>query len=711
MDDLHFIDLDYTKLLVERFRDISPNLPIYIRYRDTSKSVFIGEYRRGKLACSVKNDSSSERLKEIAKSIILWIYCIEYKSNSCLLYEKVTIGLSFYVGDTYKVEREKVKEQFIIFKYYIPYSKADDFTQNDLEKQITFNLLDKLHYYDVQMNSNYSFIIDYTFDNCRGHIYQGSNQLDILLNPDDGTDIYYLNKRCNDKLLHDISMDILTTYRRNVLLSVTESKNTAILIQNYIESKLNALLSMVANEELLIKLLKLHHAFQYWKELGRVRFIGINDFLSNVDEKYENQVLSAISYSEGDNATCYIIELIIRKGLGSPNAIVPSYDDLNMLFSYTIQLNNIGTYLDVLSVRKDKARLEILKSGRFCLPLQEMELYTKYFSKLREEEFNNSRIYRKRLDNLPEFDVNTKNPIFVNAFIEEYGMEYKTFNHIIVKCIEYSLAQNIAICVMSEEQFAKTFFEHDDNCYNAFKRHFILYDKVSQGLQFSEFYPHRHNRLFQVSTRPWILYNGKVMYSYKSLFISYSIFLERLSNGILRASSAEMKAFMGSVREDKGQKFNQQMFHLYLDLDIKGLKVFQGVNIGKGEMLENDTPIGDIDLLLINACSGKIICVELKNYVESRSLWSVITQERETQDDIKNVIRRDKWCQENIHLFKRLAQIENNKECALKTVFLTYNLQAHKFFISDGTTDSNIVFLEVSQILDSPLDIFKVFDN
>ena len=97
--------------------------------------------------------------------------------------------------------------------------------------------------------------------------------------------------------------------------------------------------------------------------------------------------------------------------------------------------------------------------------------------------------------------------------------------------------------------------------------------------------------------------------------------------------------------------------------------------------------------------------------MESRSLWSVITQERETQDDIKNVIRRDKWCQENIHLFKRLAQIENNKECALKTVFLTYNLQAHKFFISDGTTDSNIVFLEVSQILDSPLDIFKVFDN
>lgn len=710
-EDLHFLDLGYTNLFIERFRDISPNLPIYVPYRDASKTVYIGEYRRGKLVCSVKNDSSSERLKEIAKSIILWIYCIEYKNNLCLLYENVTIGLSFYMDKIYKVEREEVKGQFVIFKYYIPYSEANDFTQNDLEKKILYNLLDRLHDCNIQMNLDYRFIIEHTFNICRGHIYQGTNQLDILLNPDDGTDIYYLNKRCNDKLLHDISTDILTGYKRNVLLSVTESKNTAILIQNYIERKLNALLAMVANEELLIELLKLHHAFQYWKELGRARFVGINDFLSNIDEKYENQVSSAISYSEGDNATCYIIELIIRKGFGSPHAEVPSYDDFNMIFSYVAQLYNIGMYLDVLSVRKEKAKLKILESGRFCFPLQEMELYEHYFLELREEEFNKSRIYRKRLDNLPEFDVNTKKTSFVKAFISEYGIEYKTLNSIIVKCMKYSLAQNKAVCIMSEDQFVKTFFEHNFNYYNAFKKHFFLSKMVSKGLKYSEFYPHRHNRLFQISTRPWILYNGKVMYSYKSLFISYSIFLERLSNGILRASSTEMKAFMGSVREEKGQKFNLQMFHLFLDLDIKWLKVFQGVNIGKGETLENETPIGDIDLLLIDTCSGKIVCVELKNYVESRSLWSVMTQERETQDDIKKVIRRDEWCQKNIHLFKKLAHIDNDKECVLRTVFLTYNLQAHKYFIADGTTDANLVFLEVSQILDSPLDIFKVFDN
>lgn len=709
VEDLHYLSVGNNRFLVERYCDISTNLPIYVPFRDSSKNTFIGEYSNGHLILSVRRNYFPDLTKEIAKSIVLWTYCIEFQTKTQLVSTNIVIELILYNGNSYKMKKRKVNSTDI-FVYYIPLTDADNYTNEHLERNIILHLFQGLKKYKEGINPKYKSMISQTFKSCKGHILQGTNDPDILLNMDGETNLYYVCKRCCETLLDDIASVILRDYQKDNLLSVSESKATAITIQNYVENRLKESLRAVANKSFLIKLLKLHHAFQYWKALGRARYKGIDEFLSNIGEKYENQKLSAVSYSEGDNAACYIIELIIRNGYNTEESILPSFDDINMIFAYASLLYNIGMYLDVLYIRGEKARLRVLESGRFCFPLQEMDLFDRYFSKLREDGFDELSKFRKKVEELPQIDVDTKSPSFTKAFKEEYGFDYTTFHQVINRCLELSFAQDVAIYVMTEEKFVNSFFSSNNiDCYNSFKKHFIMSKEASTGLDYSEFYPHRHNRLFQMSTRPWVLYNNELMFSYKSLYISFSIFLERLSNGILRASSNEMKTYLGSVREKKGLMFNQQMYQLYSNLGISNLKVFQGVKIGKGEMLDNENSLGDIDLLLIDMITKKIVCIELKNYMESRSLWSVITQERETKDDLKIVIKRNNWCQNHIQNFKALINDNDDNKYDLKTVFITYNLQVHKYLNDEGTTDSQIVLMDVSQIIDAPLNIFNVF--
>ena len=202
-------------------------------------------------------------------------------------------------------------------------------------------------------------------------------------------------------------------------------------------------------------------------------------------------------------------------------------------------------------------------------------------------------------------------------------------------------------------------------------------------------------------------YNNKIWYSYKSLLVSLKIYMERLSTGAFRATSKEMTAFQGKIREDKGSIFNKQMCLLYENVGGNEVKVFQSIKIGKNEKLRNNENLGDIDLLLINSKQKRIICIELKNYTESRTIRSFLIQNRESISDMKQVLKRDKWCKSHICDFNILDH-DVNEDYSLKTVFLTNNLQTYKYMQADN---SEIVLMEVSDIVETPLSIFNIFNN
>ena len=195
----------------------------------------------------------------------------------------------------------------------------------------------------------------------------------------------------------------------------------------------------------------------------------------------------------------------------------------------------------------------------------------------------------------------------------------------------------------------------------------------------------------------------------KSLYVSYDIFLERVSNGILHANSIEMKTFLGNVGKNKGKEFNKRMFQLYQSLGQTNLIIHQSIKIAKGELLNyNNGNLGDIDLLLINTESKHIICIELKNYVESRNSWAFYNQEGESAHDMVQVSKRHEWCKKHIKDFHNICSSVNSSY-KLKTVFLTYNLQVYKYV--NKSTDPDIILMDIDEIIINPLSIFRIFDD
>ena len=102
--------------------------------------------------------------------------------------------------------------------------------------------------------------------------------------------------------------------------------------------------------------------------------------------------------------------------------------------------------------------------------------------------------------------------------------------------------------------------------------------------------------------------------------------------------------------------------------------------------------------------SKQIICIEAKNYVESRTAYELIQQNRKIETkELKHVIERDVWCKKSIHIFKCLES-SVDAEYTVKTVFLTYHENAYKYF--EHNTNLEIVFLSAIDIVENPMIVF-----
>ena len=145
---------------------------------------------------------------------------------------------------------------------------------------------------------------------------------------------------------------------------------------------------------------------------------------------------------------------------------------------------------------------------------------------------------------------------------------------------------------------------------------------------FSDKWVQRFNRPVQVTARPWILFDGNIYYSTKTLYESWMIRIERLSNGTVVNTTPAMQTFVSKVNNAKGHEFTMNIKKLYESLSLDYLYVDSEVEIMPGKPLNSAKQFGDIDVLLINKNTKQIVCIEAKNFSESRTAYELIQQNR-----------------------------------------------------------------------------------
>ena len=165
-----------------------------------------------------------------------------------------------------------------------------------------------------------------------------------------------------------------------------------------------------------------------------------------------------------------------------------------------------------------------------------------------------------------------------------------------------------------------------------------------------------------------------------------------------------MQALVSKVNNIKGHEFALNIQKLYESLSLDYLYVGAEVDIMPGKPLNAPTELGDIDDLLINKVTKQIVCIEAKNFSESRTAYELIQQNRKiVTKELSHVIDRDAWCKGNVDKFKFYVP-EVGDQYSVKTIFLTYHENAYKYF--DHAKENDITFLSSIEIVKNPMIIF-----
>lgn len=701
--DEHLVDGPGHLMMIGHFDDYPKEIPIYVPIGSDSPQVFVGEYGETSLTAILnpKNNDEEIGLRETAKSLVVWTYGFSYKYGVELLNKKLKLMLRFYDGINPRMKQldDDFLEYSIPRKVFErkPYGKTYDHLIFDfwVEALLEFGLC------GVEAAREKTAMM---FDECKGELLLIEPKGIVYWAENDGHQAtYFTNDNACDRVLDDIAA-YLKMGGKDKVLDLKESKALALKIIEFLGTTLNDMLSQYATSRFFESLMELHHGTLFWLASTSMRFEKVNAVMTYLGADYSEQKAYLFKYSETNNLTQCLLERIVVNDFHSEND--PKLVDIDRIFAYMHELYTFGIYLDFLTFKIPGTELAILANGRVGLPQEQINKQMSYFSDMRENELYRPDSYRKlhALQKSPNID--TKDEKFLDAFKEEYHIEYNQWKKLLEESLNYAIGHKEPIVNITWETFVDEILLKAITKENvdSFKKTFCMYKSMSEGALPSESFSQRFNRKYQISSRPWVCYRDRVMYSTKSLHQHERVMLERLDEGKVHAESQKMKTYMSDLNHRKGIVFENNLKNYYDSLGIETLLAFRGVEIGPGERLENKEPLGDIDVLLIDTKCKKIVCMETKDYYESRTIYEVLTENRKTSDDMEMPIKRDEWCKSHITAFASLCKdVDDSYTCS--SVFVTVNMPAYQY--GNSEKKSPIRIIPALDLMEDPLVVFE----
>jgi len=700
--DEHLVEGPGHLMMIRHFDDYPTEIPIYVPVGTDSPNVFVGEYGKTTLTAILHSRDSDEELglREIAKSLVVWTHGFTFKHGTELLNRKLKLILGFYDGGNPRMKQ--LDDNFL--EFFIPRSvferKPKDKTYSHLifdfwiEALIEFGLSDVV---DARKKANVMF------DECKGDLLLIEPEGIVYWAINDGHQAtYFTNDNACDGVLDDIA-EHLKMGSENRVLDLNESKTLTLKVIEFLGRTLNDLLSQYATSRFVKSLMELHHGSLFWLATTSMRFEKVNAVMTYLGADYSEQKALLFKYSETNNLTQCLLERIVANNFHSENA--PKLVDIDRIFAYMHELYTFGIYLDFLTFGIPGTELAILANGRVGLPQEKINEQMAYFSDVRENELYRPDSYRKlhALQKTPNIDTNDEK--FLNAFKEEFHIDYNQWKKLLEESLNYAIGSGQPIIEVAWDEFVdkillKVIKKEE---IKTFKETFCMYKGMSNGALPSESFSQRFNRKYQISTRPWVCYRENVMYSTKSLHQHESVMLERLNEGKVHAQSQKMKAYMSELNHRKGIAFENNLKHYYESLGLATLLAFRGVVIGPGERLDNKEALGDIDVLLIDTKCKKIVCIETKDYYESRTVYELLTENRKTGDDMEKPLERDTWCKSHISAFRSLCnEVDETYSC--NSIFVTVNMPAYQYGHLEKKTPIRVI--PALDLMENPMLVF-----
>lgn len=694
-----------SNVLVRHFADIPNGVPIYAPYMNV-KHVYMLQLKDFELWIHIGDSNAFLTfMREFVISCFNWFYASELKKGITPVNRNVYVEISMMQGGQFK--HIKLNENTMIFS--VP-SEILDGNADELEYTVISEFIMALKICGVLSKQFGEGIVKEMMAEAGiGFIQIGKvSNINIIDKNEGVTSCYYVNKRYCDVILSEIA-DFLDIKGSEKSFSNDESKKIMIRVSDYLLSEVQKIINMIDTSKFLKSLIELHHAMIYWSKLTQRRYDGLSRAYAYIDAEFENQFEYVNDYSEMNTLTQGLIEALILNDVHNSGGVL-DFETIDRLFALMHEILNIGVYMDQLSAKIPGSELTILANGRIVMPKPLIDKQNQYFYRLREFAMTRLDSFSQYSKLIPESILDPKSELFKTAFVAEYEISFDQYCKMITASIDYATMKKSPVMVMPEQEFydivAKDILDEEEVI--LFKKHFVLDSSIKdEGLKYSDKWLQRFNRPVQITARPWILFEGNIFYSTKTIYESFMVKTERLSNGSINVSENNdaMKQYVAQINNAKGHLFTNGVKEFYSNLGIPDMVVLTEVPITPDKPLKSQKNLGDIDILLINKTTKQIICIEAKNFVESRTAYELIQQNRKIETkELKHVIERDVWCKDNIKLF-RFYEASVDDEYKVKTVFLTYHENAYNYF--EHNTNLDIVFLSAMDIVQNPMVVFE----
>ena len=692
-------------VLVRHFADIPNGVPIYVPYMKV-KHVYMLQLKDFELWIHIGDSNAFlPFMREFVISCFNWFYASELKKGVTPINRNVYVEISMIPGGQFKHIKLNDNSIFIIVPSEILDGNADELEYSVISEFIM--ALKKCGVLSTQFGEG--IVKEMMAEAGTGFIQIGKvSNINIIDDNDGVTSCYFVNKRHCDVILSEIA-DFLDIKGSEQSFSYAESKNIMIRVSEYLLSEVQKIINKIDTSKFLKSLIELHHAMVYWSKLTQRRYDGLSRAYAYIDAEFENQFEYVNDYSEMNTLTQGLIEAIILNDVHNTGGKM-DVETIDRLFALMHEILNIGVYMDQLSAKIPGSELTILANGRIVMPNPLIDKQDQYFYRLREFAMTRPDLFSQYSKLISESTLDPESEQFKTAFVAEYEISFNQYCKMINASIDYATMKESPVMVLPEQDFynvvAKDILNEEEVI--LFKKHFVLESSIKdEGLKYSDKWLQRFNRPVQITARPWILFEGNIYYSTKTIYEGFMVKTERLSNGSINVgeNNDAMKQFVAQINNDKGHIFTKGVTEFYSNLGISDMVVLTEVPITPDKPLKSQKNLGDIDILLINKTTKQIICIEAKNYVESRTAYELIQQNRKIETkELKHVIERDAWCKGNIELF-RYYEASVDDGYTVKTIFLTYHENAYNYFEHD--TNPEIVFLSAMDIVQNPMVVFE----
>jgi len=701
--------------VVTKEQDTPEGLPFY-ESRGSNFDMMIGEFMISNVLIKLPQNTREAfpELHAVGRSLILWYYALEHYSGRPVLMRNVKLtvkrdesikeGFLFYSDDTEGIGLLRISPNLL--------GNNDG---HSVEKQLLDALLGYADGKGFVLDAGWHALIDEVFAVCSGGLIHRMSDNDLLCDTTIGERNHYVVDGRRKAMVIGELAEKFNHYDTG-LLTREESKSLVNSMIHYLNKRITDVLEEYDLERFLVSMMILRDGLIFWNRTMTERYnymISFYRFLGTEDPVQEKRIHEFV---ETDLCTRCLVEYALMKCKRHGNKVIDlDIDNIEEMFALMSELVNMGYLSDYYQSDTFQDVIEVLPNGRFAYPRDEENGLSKYAKLITLDRLEHPDVYETLNGLSKDLDVSEYKALYENTFLPEFGVDFEQFSNITTAIITH-LQDNKKGDWLEDIGAFKTWVVNEAKVEKSVVTAYISAFSISADFSdlslfpmFNEHdtYPCRYKRKLGLIYRPLCVFKSggvtKVVFSYRGFVQSQYNLLDNIRTSNYSCVSKVLGQYVGELNRKRGRNFEAGVFEFFKKQP--GLICHRSANIGPKDKLYNEEKaLGDIDLMMIDNASKRILLVEIKNYNECKTPWEAVDNEKKMHGDMKKVVNRDVWAKGNKDRFEFYAKTPT-ADYSIASIMLTYNMCASKILSDDYKTDIPVVWIR--DVIENPMMVFE----